>query len=122
MFCFRYADRSTNHGWCFTPTSDHAQPLLSFLCEMGRLTWAEIERHRTGVVKRHRKHHDQLITSIDSDAQQDLARLKLDEIFGDSIFRFRLTGTQRLWGFRADRTFHVIWWDPEHHVCPSEPD
>jgi len=57
---------------------------------------------------------------LDPSAQGDLRKRKLDETFGDEMFRFRLGGTARLWGFRANRTFHVVWWDPLHKVYPTE--
>ena len=60
------------------------------------------------------------MTQIVPEAQSDLERGKLDEIFGDQIFRFRVSGQKRLWGFRRDRTFHVVWWDPDHKVYPTE--
>jgi hypothetical protein len=91
------------------------------MCEMGRLKWSEIESQRTGGRNRHRKHHSQQISCIEATAQSDLNRLKLSEIFGDELFRFRLSGEQRLWGFRNGRVFHVLWWDPGHDVYPTEP-
>lgn len=38
---------------------------------------------------------------------------------GDSLARFRLGGTQRLYGFLIDHEFHVLWWDPNHEIWPS---
>jgi hypothetical protein len=29
---------------------------------------------------------------------------------------------ERLWGFRRGSVFHVVWWDPDHKVCPTAPD
>lgn len=37
----------------------------------------------------------------------------------DSIARFRLSGTKRLYGFLVDNEFHLLWWDPNHEVWPS---
>lgn len=89
---------------------------------MAQTTWAEIERQQTGSANaRHKKHHEQPIESIVSPAQKNLDRLKLPELFGDAIFRFRLGGSQRLWGFRQGAIFHVVWWDPDHNVYPAEP-
>lgn len=38
----------------------------------------------------------------------------------DSLARFRLGGTQRLYGFLVEHEFHVLWWDPRHEIWPSE--
>lgn len=57
------------------------------------------------------------IETVEKCAQDDLARLGLDEIIGDApLFRFRLGGRKRLWGFRSDRVFHAVWWDTDHAV------
>lgn len=55
--------------------------------------------------------------------QQDkpLFCAKLGDTFGGTIFRFRLSGEKRLWGFRKGATFHAVLWDPEHKVFPTEP-
>jgi len=71
--------------------------------------------------KRKPKHHYQPVESIDADAQNDLSRRQLADTFGDApLFRFRLSGKKRLWGFRTERVFHVVWWDWNHKVCPQE--
>jgi hypothetical protein len=32
---------------------------------------------------------------------------------------FRLSGEERLYGFRCGNVFHVVWWDPCHVIWPS---
>jgi hypothetical protein len=120
-FCFHYADRATREAWAFKPDGDSAPDLFGFLCDMAKLKWSDIERQQTGGKRRRRKHHSQPIHSLEHAAQADLRKRRLDETFGDEIFRFRLGGKSRLWGFRNERVFHVIWWDPDHLVYPTEP-
>lgn len=38
---------------------------------------------------------------------------------GDALARFRLGGTERLYGFLVGNEFHILWWDPNHEVWPS---
>lgn len=83
------------------------------------LSWGQIEAQQTGTKNRHKKHHGQPIADIAKLAQDDIRRLRYDETFGDDLFRFRLQGEQRLWGFRVGRVFHVVWWDPSHRVRPT---
>jgi hypothetical protein len=50
------------------------------------------------------------------------ARDRLDAIgLADmtKISVFRLSGVQRLYGFRCENVFHVVWWDPLHQIWPS---
>jgi hypothetical protein len=88
---------------------------------MAKLTWAEIEAQRVGTKDGYRRrNHSQEIQSLTRAAQQDLMKRKLPERFDETMFRFRLSGEQRLWGFRKGNVFHVVWWDPEHNVYPTE--
>jgi hypothetical protein len=36
------------------------------------------------------------------------------------LARLRLTGPCRLYGFMREHVFHVLWWDPQHQVYPSQ--
>jgi hypothetical protein len=36
------------------------------------------------------------------------------------IWRLRIGGTGRLYGFLAGNVFHVVFWDPEHEIWPSQ--
>ena len=40
----------------------------------------------------------------------------------DEILSLRLSGTERVWGILADGICTLVWWDPEHQVCPSDVD
>ncbi len=46
------------------------------------------------------------------------ARERELEVF-DGLWEFRLGGTERLWGILQGYCFYVVWWDPDHEVCPS---
>jgi hypothetical protein len=52
------------------------------------------------------------------------ARDRIQDIFPggvdfDELFTLRFNGAQRLWGIKVGEKYHVLWWDPEHEVCPS---
>ena len=36
------------------------------------------------------------------------------------IWKLRIGGAGRLWGFLAGHVFHIVWWDPDHQVWPSK--
>lgn len=50
-------------------------------------------------------------------------RLKdLDHDDADDIWEFRdLKEKRRAWGFLVKDNFYVLWWDPNHSVCPDGP-
>lgn len=84
--------------------------LLSRLAEQEGMKWSEIlaDRKRTHSVEKHR---------LVPQALKRLREINQDDV--DELFRFRFTGTQRLWGIRDRQLFKLLWWDPEHKVCPS---
>jgi hypothetical protein len=54
------------------------------------MTWAQIERNK-------KWHHSVKVSELSADAQKRAAQLRIDV---DDLFRFRLSGAQRLWGIR----------------------
>lgn len=86
--------------------------LLKFLDELTGKTWGECENETAGG---HKRHHDHAITDLTPVAQERLRQLDENE---ERIFRFRLKGKCRLWGFRSGTLFRVLWYDPEHAVYP----
>lgn len=57
------------------------------------------------------------IAHLCGDAQRRLAQIKQDD--AGSLYSFRFTGKQRMWGIRDNNVIRLLWWDPEHQVCPS---
>lgn len=74
------------------------------------MTWTEIEG-KTGS-------HYIDVESIISSAQKRLSEIGQDDV--DSLFSLRLQGKPRIWGIRDRHILKVLWWDPEHAICPSE--
>lgn len=56
---------------------------------------------------------------IIKEARQRLTQLKKDD-WADQLTSLRMSGKERLWGFLRGGVFHVLWWDPEHEVFPSQ--
>jgi hypothetical protein len=51
------------------------------------------------------------------EARDRLEAIRLPDMTKISVFR--LSGVQRLYGFRCENVFHVVWWDPFHQIWPS---
>lgn len=52
-----------------------------------------------------------------NDAQERMIEIGLEEY--DGLWHLRLGNKPRLWGLLDGHVFYVVWWDPEHEVCPS---
>ena len=47
------------------------------------------------------------------------ARVEAIKLTRDSLFSLRITGKERVWGIRTNHVIELLWWDPEHEVCPA---
>ena len=56
---------------------------------------------------------------MSKEAADRIRAKELDE-YSDAIFSFALQNKLRVIGIREDEHFHVLWYDPEHEVCPSK--
>ena len=82
--------------------------IINRLKDCERSTWLEIERGGS---------HPIPVNRIIRDAQRRLQVLKLDDT--SDLFSLRLNNLERLWGLRSNDVFSVLWWDPDHQICPS---
>ena len=57
------------------------------------------------------------VDAISPAAQKRLLELERDD--QDELWEIRLSARARVWGLRRGPVFHLLWWDPEHTVCPS---
>lgn len=74
------------------------------------MNWNQIERAGSHNVETER---------LCSVAKGRLRDIRQDDV--DEIFSLRLTGRKRIWGVRAGPILRILWWDPDHEVCPSLP-
>lgn len=72
------------------------------------MRWGEIEGKGNKLIPTHK---------LAVEAQKRLRALNLEDV--DGLWELRLSGTTRVWGIRASNLFYLLWWDPEHTVCPS---
>ena len=73
-------------------------------------TWGQIEQDR-------RRDHEVPINNLIRKAQNRAAELQIED-FG-KLWRFRFDNLKRLWGIRDQHVFRILWWDPQHRICPS---
>jgi hypothetical protein len=75
------------------------------------MTWNQIYQNK-------KRDHSVAVEGIIKPARDRLEALGLDDV--DVLFRFRLSGTMRVWGIRVGRVFQLLWWDPDHAIWPVE--
>jgi hypothetical protein len=94
-------------GW-HNMTSEQIHEIRVKLSNFETMTWGEIigpQNHPIGV------------GDICKEARDRLSAMMLDDV--DELFSLRLMGTQRIWGILEHNVLTVLWWDPNHQICPS---
>jgi hypothetical protein len=81
------------------------------LAHFESMTWADILV--AGKKQNHTVSRDQLC----ADAQQRLIAMRLEDV--DGLVSLHLSGVSRVWGYLSAGILTLLWWDPEHKVCPS---
>ena len=95
--------------------------LKPYLTAYEEKTWGEIALEKVNARggKRKPKHCFYDKGTIAKEAMDRLIEIEKDDL-EEFIFRFRLNGKNRLYGFRISAIFYLLWWDPEHKICPCE--
>jgi len=114
------AANSLNPRWSFVRV-DHEGPwpwdgisgdrlvsLMKRLADLERATWAGMGQAGS---------HFVAVGRIAPEAQRRLPQLQLDDV--DELFSARIGARGRIWGTRVRDTLFLMWWDPEHRVCPG---
>jgi hypothetical protein len=109
-WCFRLFDRDI----CWHDdnyTEETFREVSHLLKNYSNRTWGQIEQDR-------KRDHTVDISRLSKEAKKRLETLKLDDC--GPLWRFRFSGRKRIWGIRERRYFQVLWWDPQHKVCPTK--
>lgn len=72
------------------------------------MTWQQIEGS---------DHHSIPLHKLSKEAQTRLTEIKKDDL--DTVFSFHLAGKPRIICIRIGHIAQLLWYDPEHKVCPS---
>ncbi len=111
---FKDTDHDGPFSWSNLSEPEKVAEVVTKLREFEGKHWEEIKR--TGS-------HPIPIHKLDKSARDRLQKLRLDEF--DELMSFRLTGTNRAWAYwlpEQQNIMRLLWWDPDHKVCPVEKD
>lgn len=75
------------------------------------MTWREI------LIKGIKQSHFIPTWQLCPTAKARLNTLQLDDY--EKIVSLHVTGLERIFGFLDNAVLQLLWWDPEHKVCPS---
>jgi hypothetical protein len=97
-------------GWVRLTTDDHDELLERFQA-WEKSTWHDI------LMRDARNNHRIDVDRCCAASQQRLKFLGLDDL--DQLVSLRVNTRARVIGILDRGVFKLLWWDPEHEVCPS---
>lgn len=100
--------------WSIDLCDNLQEDLIKLLISYEGMTWKEIMQS-SGGRKNGTNSHFISMNDICSKAQKRAHELYLDI---DEIFSLRLGSRKRLFGSIQDGVFSIIWYDPNHEICP----
>lgn len=103
--------------WDWNLQPKESADLLRLLETLEELTWNEVRTMRVPSKdqKSRMRHHEQDVDGLSKDAQARLRALQIDV---DALFRLRLDGMTRVWGYKMGPVLHLVWFDRDHQVYP----
>lgn len=107
---WRFSACDRNGPWAWTslePAEKHKEVIERF---------HEFETKNPGEIRQTGSHSIQLSELI-PEALQRLREIKQDDV--DELMSFRINGRNRVWCIQDQSVMKVLWWDPDHEVCPS---
>lgn len=107
---FRADQMDMDGPWSWTSFAVAGLPkLLGQIFEAQKLTWQEHGKHGS---------HSVSVEKLVPTARKRLSDLKRDDLA--DLYSLRLLGGRpRIWGIKDRNFLHLLWWDPNHAVCPS---
>lgn len=95
--------------WPWTVSAQKLREIHGKLADFEKMLWSAISGTQN---------HFLSVESVNKKALKRLQELGHDDA-ADLLYSLRLSGKERVVGIRAGREFRILWWDPEHDVCPS---
>jgi len=56
------------------------------------------------------------VAKLIPEAQRRLKQKRLGDV--EDVVSLRVGKRRRVWGIRYGRTLYLLWWDPDHDICP----
>lgn len=116
-WCITRADRAGRWSWhedrAWTE-NEWNQTISPAFSQFEKMTWRQVDSFssETG----HKMHHGHEVSDLVKEAQVRWVALDLEQF--DTVFRFRLGGTRRAWGYVVQAHFHMVWWERRHRIYP----
>lgn len=108
LLTWRFSEADKNGPFSWSNLGTNYRDVLEKLHAYETMTEQEIKNGGS---------HPISIDNLCKEARDRLVEIKLDD--AGELMSFRLKGKERVWCRMFGSVMHVLWWDPQHQVCPS---
>jgi len=106
---FREGQMDTDGSWGWKNISPlQLRGIFRKIFSCQKLTWQNLRTSGSHLVD---------LKDLYPKAQKRLLQIEKDD--QDQLYSLRLSGKERIWGIKDGNIFWLLWWDPNHEVCPS---
>ena len=108
---FCHLDFSGPWSWLTIDSIDKIKEVKKKMKDFETMTWGELQRFR-----KNSPCNPIPLDRLCNNARNRLRELKLDDI--EDLYELHITGQNRIWGIKDNELICLLWWDPNHEVCP----
>ena len=105
---FSTCDKAGQFAWTGLEHGEAFKEVMDRLHEFETKTWDEITR--TGS-------HPIEVYKCEKSARDRLTDIQQDDV--DELMSFRISGKKRVWCIQDRNIMRILWWDPDHLICPA---
>ncbi|MGV1927931.1 hypothetical protein ACQZ6S_21750 [Agrobacterium tumefaciens] len=105
---FSSADKGGPYAWSALGNPEDFQEVINKLAEIETISENDLRQQGSHSIELHK---------LSPDAQERLRQIHHDDL--DSLFSIRLMGAVRIHCIHHLNVMRVLWYDPEHQVCPA---
>jgi len=105
---FSHSDRNGPFAWTRVYASGDQNAVMERLSDFETVSETELREEGSHFVE---------LSQLGREASERLFALRLDDL--DCLFSLRISGPKRVWAVHQGGLMRVLWYDPEHQVCPS---
>lgn len=107
--CWQFGSMDSFKEWNWDIQAGDWHFIIGKMRDFEKMKWSEIKGDRNHPIKKE---------NICPEAQRRLEMTRNDDI--EEVFSLALGSLPRLIGIRDRFIFKILWWDPEHLICPSK--
>ena len=105
---FSACDRGGRWAWTNLQPAEKYKETVEKLHAFEKMNWNQILDNGC---------HPISLGDIAKEAHDRLREINMDDL--DELMSFRLSGKNRVWCVRSKSIMRILWWDPDHTVCPA---